>query len=112
MAKNNKRGKTLGEVIEEIIFNAKEEMEETTEGIERVKEQIEQIEEEKNRAMGLQEDVKFFKATLVMAESIVKTIESARKEGREIDVVSMSEILTEILVVLEERGFIKIIEED
>ncbi len=112
MNKDNEHTKLMRKIIKEIV-KAKEETDkekynemDEKEGI------IEKIEIEKNRALKLQENTKFFKATLDMADSLIKTIEFAEKEGRSIGQVSMSEILTGILVVFEERGFIKIIEKE
>ena len=114
MSKDKKNEEATNAIIE-VIINEKgktEGTEGTEEEMEQIKEIIGQIEKEKDRVMKLQKNTKFFRTTLVTADSLKKVIESAKKEGREIDLVSMSEILTGILVVFEERGFIKIIEKD
>ena len=124
MEKNNKCGKTFGEVIEEAILRIKEETEGTEEEMKQVKEQIKEmegekemerekeVEGEKDNVIELRRNTELFKTTLTMAESLMETIEFAKREGRKISIVSMSEILTGILVVLEKRDFIRIIREE
>jgi len=106
MIEKNKREKILSEIIEKIIFH-----EEIEKGIKQI-EQIERIIEEKNKVKDLQKNTRFLKEILTLAKPLIKTIKFAKNEGKEIDIVSMFEILTGILVILEKRNFIKIIKEN
>ena len=60
----------------------------------------------------LQQNSKFFKEILNTATAISRTIKFAESEDREIDIVSLANILTGVLVILEKKDFIKIIRSD
>jgi hypothetical protein len=63
-----------------------------------------------NRVRDLQKNMEFFKEMLSVSDSLLQTIEFAKEEGSRVDIVSMSELLTGTLVMLEEKGFITIAE--
>ena len=111
MSKGKKHEEAINAIIE-IVINKGERTECTEKEMEQVRGIAEQIEKEKDRVMELQKNMKFFKTTLVSAEALKKVIELSIEEKRKIDLISMAEILIGILVVFEEKGFVKIIEED
>lgn len=63
-----------------------------------------------NRVRDLQKNMEFFKEMLSVSDSLLQTIEFAKEEGSKVNIVSMSELLTGTLVMLEEKGFITIAE--
>lgn len=115
MEQKNKREEMINNIIEELIkarsgrtdedtiVKTDEALSETvgTAVDERTAKQIANV-------MELQKNTKLFKEMLDLSEALIKTFEFAKEIEMEISSVSMSEMLTGILIVLEEKGYIDI----